>query len=176
MKKRHSLLFAVLVSATVACAAILVFGNPSFADQAPPDPSTQLQGVFDKTQKSLSLTDAQTALWNDAEAYSLAQMKEEFSRMNTTRSEIQSSLSESSPDLHALATKLEDDMDAHVTAAKKNHELWLAVYDSLDADQQTILRKAFVAEFNKMEKMRRMGPPPGVPGANGSTATVKSSM
>ncbi len=173
MKKRHSLLFAVAVSVTLACAAVIVFGNQSFADQAPPDPSTELQSVFDKTQQNLSLTAAQTALWNEAETYSLAQMKEEFSRMSSTRSEIQSSLSETSPDLHALATKLEDDMDAHVAAAKKNHELWLAVYDSLDADQQTILRKAFVTEFNKMEKMRRMGPPPG---GNGSTAPVKSSM
>lgn len=176
MKKRHSMLFALAISVTVASCALIIFGSKSFAaDSTPPDPATQLQSVFDKVQTSLNLTDEQTALWDQAETAMLAQMKEEFSRISATREQIRSSLSEASPDLHALAASLEQDMDAHVASAKQNHELWLAVYDSLDADQQATLRKAFISELTKMERMRRLGPPPGVEPSQKS-ATARSSM
>lgn len=151
--RRHPGKLAGVVFALVALKAV--------ADPAPFNPLTRLQQTFDTVEASLSLNDEQTQRWETAEAATLAQLKTDFEQHKTVHDTIKSTLAQDNPDLHALSKNLLDDMQTRLAASKTNQDNWLAVYDDLSTEQQTLVRQALLAELAKMEKMRRMGPPPG---------------
>lgn len=161
MKTRYGATIAMAVTLSLAGLAGVTFAENKPVGKSPID---HVQQLLDETQQSLSLTQDQNTLWEEAESYTVTQMKAEFEAMRTRHDDIKTTLSSDNPDLHALVDKLEQNMDTHVTENKRKFALWLSVYDSLSMDQQAVVRSTLNQEIIFMEKMRRQGPPPaGMP-------------
>lgn len=100
----------------------------------------------------LKLTEHQETLWNRAQAASRAQMR---ARMGERQQELRiykEALADPQVDLRALSRKMDARRDQALKESREMRELWLALYDSLDARQREVARRFLLERIEYMEQ------------------------
>lgn len=108
----------------------------------------------------LKLDAQQEALWKQAEQASRTSMRELHEKMREQHQRNIAAVSQPGADLRALVKQLDATRDAGLRQRDANRELWLAVYDRLDAAQKEKVRLFLKNTFEQQERRRWFGNPP----------------
>lgn len=115
-----------------------------------------------RLHEDLKLDAQQEALWKQAEQSSRTSMRELHDKMREQHQRNMAAINQPGADLRAMVRQFDAGRDAVLRQRDANRELWLAVYDSLDAVQK---EKARLFLKNRLEQQERGGwfrGPPGV--------------
>lgn len=104
---------------------------------------------------NLKLDAKQEALWKEAENAQKESMAGMRDRFRQHHEEIQAMIDKPGADLRAAAKRMDDFKAEGQKLHEANRDRWLAVYDSLNAEQKEQARLFFK---NKLDNMRHHGP------------------
>lgn len=102
----------------------------------------------------LKLDQKQEALWKDAEKFAQEHRDTMRERFRKDHAEIKAQLDQPGADLRAISKRMDEARAEHMKQRDAVRDHWLAVYDSLNAEQK---EKARVFFKNGMERMERHG-------------------
>ena len=99
----------------------------------------------------LKLDAKQEALWQDAEKGARDNMSGMHEQMRKQREASLAALSQPGADLRAVLKQMDEARDAARKQHEANRDRWLAVYDSLNAEQKEKARLFFKTRLERME-------------------------
>jgi len=99
----------------------------------------------------LKLDAKQEALWQDAEKGARDNMSGMREQMHKQREAALATLSQPGADLRAVLKQMDESRDAARKQHEANRDRWLAVYDSLNAEQKEKARLFFKSRFERVE-------------------------
>ncbi len=100
----------------------------------------------------LKLDATQEALWQDAEKASKDNLGSMRQRINEQRKAALTMLDQPGADLRAVMKQMDEAKDAGRQQHEANRERWLAVYDSLNADQKEKARLFLKSQLERSER------------------------
>lgn len=100
----------------------------------------------------LKLDAKQEALWQDAEKGAKDNMSGMREQMRKQREASLAALSQPGADLRAVLKQMDEARDAARKQHEANRDRWLAVYDSLNAEQKEKARLFFKTRLERMER------------------------
>ena len=112
-----------------------------------------------RLHEELKLDAKQEALWKEAETASKANRTAMRERFGKHREEIQSLLSQPGADLRAVAKRMSELKAEGQKLREANTERWLAVYDSLNAEQKEKARLFFKARLERFDHFGKRDTP-----------------
>ena len=152
----RSILTAVVVSLGLVASAYAVAPK----DDAPNGPGAgmhqkhmarEMKDLL-RLQTELKLDTKQAALWQEAEKSMQESRVGMRERMRKNHQEIQSLLAQPGADLRAVAKRMDEFKAEGQKLREASRDRWLAVYDSLNADQKEKARQFFKNKLDRMEK------------------------
>jgi periplasmic protein CpxP/Spy len=105
----------------------------------------------------LKLDAKQESLWKEAEKAGKDSMAGMHERGQKHHEEMKSLLNQPGADLRAIAKRMDEFRAEGQKLHEANRERWLAVYDSLNAEQKEKARLFFMARLDRMEQFSHRG-------------------
>ena len=143
-----------ILIATLAAVALCGVAAYSWADGARHGHSTEPLAVIAGLQAQLNLNTSQQLQFNNALAESKAARDAMRSGFAQLKAATQTELAKSAPDLTSLAALSDQVQQQNSGVRKKARAAWLAVYDTLSADQKVVVRDAISASIAQAEASR----------------------
>lgn len=145
-----------LIIAAVAGISASSFAMP-LMQNSDHEPGERMIRQLDQLHGRLKLTEQQEALWQRAKTESDNKMKSRHAEHKQAIKEMKDALNDPKVDLRALSGKMDQRHELAAKESKETRELWLAVYDSLDAKQREMVRGFLLERIDHMEEaMGRM--------------------
>jgi protein CpxP len=143
-----------ILIALLAAVALCGVAAYSWADGARHGHGTDPLAVIASLQAQLKLNTSQQLQFDKALAQSKAAhdaMKASFAQLKAAT---QTELAKSAPDLAALAALSDQVQQQNSDVRKQTRAAWLALYDTLSADQKLVVRDAINARIAQAEAFR----------------------
>jgi len=164
MKTRFSprqIVTAVALSIGLAASAFAMPPQGEGPGQVPGMQSRHMaRGMKEMTRlhDDLKLNAKQEALWQEAEKASKEGMNGMHERFTKHHEEIKTLLSKPGADLREIAKRMDEFKAEGQKQREANRDGWLAVYDTLNAEQKEQARVFFKSKFEQSRHFGKRGP------------------
>lgn len=141
---------ALVIAAVVGISASS-FAMPLMEDSGD-QPGERMVRQLDKLHGKLKLNEQQESLWQRTKTESNNKMKSRQTERQQAVKEMKEALNDPKVDLRALSGKMDQRHELAAKESKETRELWLAVYDNLDARQREMVRGFLLERIDHMGK------------------------